>query len=57
MFRYNVSGSNGTCLLASMGLQLNVTYRRVDNKTVTREFNVNPNKTTFGGIALPHWQL
>ncbi|DAA23692.1 lysosome-associated membrane glycoprotein 1 [Bos indicus] len=49
VFRYNVSGSNGTCLLASMGLQLNVTYRRVDNKTVTREFNVNPNKTTFGG--------
>jgi hypothetical protein len=32
VFRYNVSGSNGTCLLASMGLQLNVTYRRVDNK-------------------------
>ncbi|XFG05686.1 hypothetical protein AB1E19_009310 [Capra hircus] len=49
VFRYNVSGSNGTCLLASMGLQLNVTYRTVDNKTVTREFNVNPNKTTFGG--------
>lgn len=47
--RYNVSGSNGTCLLASMGLQLNVTYRTVDSKTVTREFNVNPNKTTFGG--------
>ncbi|XP_010829840.1 PREDICTED: LOW QUALITY PROTEIN: lysosome-associated membrane glycoprotein 1 [Bison bison bison] len=32
VFRYNVSGSNGTCLLASMGLQLNVTYRTVDNK-------------------------
>ncbi|XP_055282717.1 lysosome-associated membrane glycoprotein 1 isoform X2 [Moschus berezovskii] len=47
--RYNVSGTNGTCLLANMGLQLNVTYRTVDNKMVTREFNVNPNKTTFGG--------
>ncbi|KAL4691115.1 hypothetical protein H8959_014076 [Pygathrix nigripes] len=24
--KYNVSGTNGTCLLASMGLQLNLTY-------------------------------
>ncbi|XP_036687311.1 lysosome-associated membrane glycoprotein 1 isoform X2 [Balaenoptera musculus] len=47
--RYNVSGTNGTCLLASMGLQLNVTYRTRDNTTVTREFNIDPSKTTFGG--------
>ncbi|XP_007466423.1 PREDICTED: lysosome-associated membrane glycoprotein 1 [Lipotes vexillifer] len=47
--KYNVSGTNGTCLLASMGLQLNVTYRTRDNTTVTREFNIDPNKTTFGG--------
>uniref|UniRef100_A0A8D2BJY0 Lysosome-associated membrane glycoprotein 1 n=1 Tax=Sus scrofa TaxID=9823 RepID=A0A8D2BJY0_PIG len=47
--RYNVSGANGTCLLASMGLQLNVTYRTKDNTTVTRGLNINPNKTTFGG--------
>ncbi|XP_059935900.1 lysosome-associated membrane glycoprotein 1 [Mesoplodon densirostris] len=47
--KYNVSGANGTCLLASMGLQLNVTYRTTDNTTVTREFNIDPNKTTFGG--------
>ncbi|KAB1267774.1 Lysosome-associated membrane glycoprotein 1 [Camelus dromedarius] len=47
--RYNVTDSNGTCLLATMGLQLNVTYSRKDNTTVTREFNVNPNKTTFSG--------
>lgn len=31
MFRYNVTGANGTCLLASMGLQLNVTYEKTDN--------------------------
>ena len=45
--KYNVSVTSGTCLLASMGLQLNVTCRTRDNTTVTREFN--PNKTTFGG--------
>ncbi|XP_057563670.1 lysosome-associated membrane glycoprotein 1 [Hippopotamus amphibius kiboko] len=47
--KYSVNGTNGTCLLASMGLQLNVTYRLKDNTTVTREFNINPNKTTYGG--------
>ncbi|XP_059985431.1 lysosome-associated membrane glycoprotein 1 isoform X3 [Lagenorhynchus albirostris] len=47
--KYNVSGTNGTCLLASMGLQLNITYRTRGNTTVTREFNIDPNKTTFGG--------
>lgn len=31
MHKYNVSGTNGTCLLASMGLQLNVTYSKRDN--------------------------
>lgn len=31
MDKYNVSGTNGTCLLASMGLQLNLTYERKDN--------------------------
>lgn len=29
--RYNVSSNNETCLLASMGLQLNVTYVLRDN--------------------------
>uniref|UniRef100_A0A2K6G426 Lysosome-associated membrane glycoprotein 1 n=2 Tax=Propithecus coquereli TaxID=379532 RepID=A0A2K6G426_PROCO len=47
--KYNVSGSNGTCLLASMGLQLNVTYERSDNTTVARVLNVNPNKTSANG--------
>ncbi|XP_003477548.1 lysosome-associated membrane glycoprotein 1 isoform X2 [Cavia porcellus] len=47
--RYNVSGHNGTCLLASMGLQLNITYPRKDNTTVTRVVNINPNVTTASG--------
>lgn len=44
-----MSVTSGSCLLASMGLQLNVTCRTRDNTTVTREFSINPNKTTFGG--------
>uniref|UniRef100_A0A8D2AT19 Lysosome-associated membrane glycoprotein 1 n=1 Tax=Sciurus vulgaris TaxID=55149 RepID=A0A8D2AT19_SCIVU len=47
--KYNVSGDNGTCLLASMGLQLNITYTRRDNKTVTSVLNINPNETTASG--------
>ncbi|XP_069858684.1 lysosome-associated membrane glycoprotein 1-like [Dipodomys merriami] len=50
--RYNVSGTNGTCLLASMGLQLNLTYGRKDNTTVVRVFNINPNQTkAFGSCG------
>lgn len=30
--KYNVTGNNGTCLLASMALQLNITYLKKDNK-------------------------
>nr|KAF6368893.1 lysosomal associated membrane protein 1 [Myotis myotis] len=47
--KYNVSGTNGTCLLANMGLQLNVTYKKKDDKTVTRVFNINPNNTKVSG--------
>ncbi|XP_054973897.1 lysosome-associated membrane glycoprotein 1 [Sorex araneus] len=47
--KYNVSGTNGTCLLASMGLQLNITYKQTDGQVVTRIFNVNPNKTKVSG--------
>ncbi|XP_045833979.1 lysosome-associated membrane glycoprotein 1 isoform X2 [Meles meles] len=53
VYKYNVSGANGTCLLASMGLQLNVTYKKEDNTTVTRVFGINPNKTTAGGSCGP----
>ncbi|XP_036897970.1 lysosome-associated membrane glycoprotein 1 isoform X2 [Sturnira hondurensis] len=51
--KYNVSGTNGTCLLATMGLQLNITYKRKDNTTVTGVFNINPNKTHVNGSCTP----
>ncbi|XP_037655801.1 lysosome-associated membrane glycoprotein 1 isoform X2 [Choloepus didactylus] len=54
VYRYNVSGTNGTCLLASMGLQLNITYEKNDGKTVTRVFNINPNKTAVSGNCSSH---
>lgn len=49
--KYNVTGDNGTCLLASMALQLNITYLKADNKTVTRAFNVDPNDTFTGSCG------
>ncbi|XP_055101084.1 lysosome-associated membrane glycoprotein 1 isoform X1 [Symphalangus syndactylus] len=52
--KYNVSGTNGTCLLASMGLQLNLTYERKDNTMVTRLLNINPNKTSASGSCGAH---
>ncbi|XP_053772400.1 lysosome-associated membrane glycoprotein 1 isoform X2 [Desmodus rotundus] len=51
--KYNVSGTNGTCLLASMGLQLNITYKKKDNTNVTGIFNINPNKTRTSGSCTP----
>lgn len=49
--KYNVSGANGTCLLANMGLQLNITYKQTGDKMVTHIINVNPNKTTVNGTC------
>ncbi|KAM6178898.1 lysosome-associated membrane glycoprotein 1 [Rhynchocyon petersi] len=54
VFRYNVSNANGTCLLASMALQLNITYERKNNVTVTRVLNINPNVTKATGSCSPH---
>ncbi|KAL7983855.1 hypothetical protein Chor_000731 [Crotalus horridus] len=46
--RYSVNGSSGMCLLASMGLQLNVTYS-TQNKTVrSKVLNISPNATSSG---------
>ncbi|XP_014345182.1 lysosome-associated membrane glycoprotein 1a [Latimeria chalumnae] len=44
-FDYNVTGSDGICLLAKMGLQLNITYKTNETSTV---FNIKPNFTTTG---------
>ncbi|XP_075895807.1 lysosome-associated membrane glycoprotein 1b [Nelusetta ayraudi] len=47
---YMVRGSNGTaCLLASMGLQLDVTFVTVQNKTLQQVVNIQPNVTNSNG--------
>ncbi|XP_074470918.1 lysosome-associated membrane glycoprotein 1a [Sebastes fasciatus] len=48
---YSVNNSNGTvCLLAQMGLQLNVSYFSVSqNKTVQELVNLTPNLTSSSG--------
>lgn len=46
--RYNVTNINGTCLLAAMGLQINIT-QITGNKTTTKVFNINPNLTQASG--------
>lgn len=48
---YKVTSSNGTtCLLASMGLQLNITFNSVSqNKTVQDVVNLQPNMTKGSG--------
>ncbi|XP_059942572.1 lysosome-associated membrane glycoprotein 2 isoform X2 [Mesoplodon densirostris] len=49
---YSVVNSNGTCLLATMGLQLNIT----DDK-VASVININPNTTNFTGSCHPQTAL
>lgn len=46
---YNVTQNNTVCLLAQMGLQLNVTYTNLNNKTVQEVVNVNPDLTVPSG--------
>ncbi|XP_027879712.1 lysosome-associated membrane glycoprotein 1b [Xiphophorus couchianus] len=49
--KYNVTNSNSTvCLLAYMGLQLNITYNSTSqNKTVQEVVNIKPNGTLASG--------
>ncbi|XP_029967383.1 lysosome-associated membrane glycoprotein 1-like [Salarias fasciatus] len=53
--QYHVSGSNGTvCLLAYMGLQLNITVNLgSQNKSVQDVMNINPNLTKSSGSCEP----
>ncbi|NXJ77411.1 LAMP1 protein, partial [Trogon melanurus] len=47
--KYNVTGPNGTCVLAYMGLQLNITYLKKDEKMGLYVLNfVPPNTTSVG---------
>uniref|UniRef100_A0A8C8VFB8 Lysosome-associated membrane glycoprotein 1 n=1 Tax=Pelusios castaneus TaxID=367368 RepID=A0A8C8VFB8_9SAUR len=47
--KYNVTGTNGTCVLAHMGLQLNVSYDKKDRKTGLEVLNFAPENTSFTG--------
>lgn len=50
MGTYTVRSSNGTaCLMASMGLQLDVTFSTVQNKTLQQLMNIQPNVTNTTG--------
>lgn len=45
--KYNVTGVNGTCVLAYMGLQLNITYLKKDEK-VLFFLSLKPSHSFFG---------
>ncbi|XP_033368885.1 cullin-4A isoform X2 [Parus major] len=47
--KYNVTGPNGTCVLAYMGLQLNITYQKKDEKMGLDLLNFIPRNTTSSG--------
>ncbi|XP_012518324.1 PREDICTED: lysosome-associated membrane glycoprotein 2 isoform X3 [Propithecus coquereli] len=50
--KYSVNNTNGTCLLATMRLQLNITQDKVSSV-----FNIKPNSTDFTGSCDPHTAL
>uniref|UniRef100_A0A8C5TH42 Lysosome-associated membrane glycoprotein 1 n=1 Tax=Malurus cyaneus samueli TaxID=2593467 RepID=A0A8C5TH42_9PASS len=47
--KYNVTGPSGTCVLAYMGLQLNITYPKKDEKVGLDLLNFVPRDTTASG--------
>ncbi|NWW90509.1 LAMP1 protein, partial [Rhynochetos jubatus] len=49
--KYNVTGPNGTCVLAYMGLQLNITYVKKDGKMGLDLLNFIPRNTTSSGTC------
>ncbi|NXP53105.1 LAMP1 protein, partial [Heliornis fulica] len=49
--KYNVTGPNGTCVLAYMGLQLNITYQKRDEKMGLDLLNFIPHNTTASGTC------
>ncbi|XP_012594459.2 lysosome-associated membrane glycoprotein 2 isoform X1 [Microcebus murinus] len=49
---YSVNNTNGTCLLATMRLQLNITQDKVASV-----INIKPNSTGFTGSCHPHTAL
>ncbi|NWH19098.1 LAMP1 protein, partial [Grus americana] len=49
--KYNVTGPNGTCVLAYMGLQLNITYLKKDEKMGLDLLNFIPHNTSSSGTC------
>ncbi|NWX50064.1 LAMP1 protein, partial [Steatornis caripensis] len=49
--KYNVTGPNGTCVLAYMGLQLNISYLKKDEKMGLDLLNFIPRNTTTSGTC------
>ncbi|KAG9492260.1 hypothetical protein GDO78_000660 [Eleutherodactylus coqui] len=47
---YRVNGTSGAaCILAKMGLQLNITYKKKDGKEASFRFNIDPKLVTVSG--------
>uniref|UniRef100_A0A8C6YG65 Lysosome-associated membrane glycoprotein 1 n=1 Tax=Naja naja TaxID=35670 RepID=A0A8C6YG65_NAJNA len=46
--QYSVNDSSGTCLLASMGLQLNLTYSAQNKSILSKVLNIPPNAVSSG---------
>nr|XP_061799501.1 lysosome-associated membrane glycoprotein 1-like [Nerophis lumbriciformis] len=51
--QYQLTGTNGSvCLMACMGLQLNISFTASSNKTVQNVVNLEPNDTKASGSCL-----
>ncbi|MEE6470611.1 hypothetical protein FKM82_009014 [Ascaphus truei] len=49
--QYSVTGPSGMCILAKMGLQLNISYSKKDNKDDLYVFNIDPKDTHYNGTC------
>ncbi|KAM4700925.1 lysosome-associated membrane glycoprotein 1 [Discoglossus pictus] len=47
--QYYVNGTSGYCLMAKMGLQLNINYTKKDGKVALYIFNIEPQNMTVNG--------
>ncbi|KAM3935162.1 lysosome-associated membrane glycoprotein 1 [Leptodactylus fuscus] len=48
---YSVDGTSGVCILAKMGLQLNITYKTQSDKNASYEFNIEPTQIKASGTC------
>ncbi|XP_075708648.1 lysosome-associated membrane glycoprotein 1 [Rhinoderma darwinii] len=54
---YIVNGTTGVCILANMGLQLNVTYKKKDDKDTSYLFNIDPQQVKVSGICSSNYSV